>query len=101
MKTADLEKWISAEVRPYRLKFSLSGEQVRIPDVLTALLGSIDGHPVRFDFHGPKSVDTGAYLILIFDIRTKNEIGNASSPSGFMEALARIDWPNAIGALTH
>lgn len=101
MPTADLERWIAAELRPRRLKFSFSGEQVRIPDVLTAVFGSLDGHPVRFDLHGPKNVDGGSYLILVFDLCTRTEIGKASSPSGFVEALARIDWPNAIGALNH
>lgn len=101
MTTSDMERWIAAELKPRRLDFSLSREQVHIPDVLTALLGSIDGNPVRFDFHGPKNVDGGSYLILVFDLRTRNEIGTASSPSGFMEALARMDWPNVIGALTH
>lgn len=101
MTTAELEAAISAEFKLRGATFTAGLEQVRVPDVLVTLLGSIDGHPLRFDFYGPKGVEGNSYLVLIFDLRTKNEIGNASSSVAFRKALERIDWPNVLGALTH
>lgn len=101
MVTSGLEAAISGELAPYGATFTPAAAQVRVPAVLSSLFGSIDGHPLRFDFHGPERVAGDAYVVLIFDLRTKNEIGNASSSVDFAQALGHVDWPNALGALTH
>lgn len=55
---------------------------------------------MRSDFYGPKAVEGGCYLVRMFDLRTKNENGTASSQEGFADALDQVDWPNMLGALT-
>lgn len=71
------------------------------PNVVTYLAGSIEGHPVRFDFYDPALVEEKVHVVWAFDPRTENQIGDSSSPNGFVEALEGLDWTNLIGALTH
>ncbi|ROQ16237.1 hypothetical protein EDF23_102440 [Curtobacterium sp. PhB128] len=101
MVPSGLEAGISVELAPYGATFTPTAAQVRIPAVLASLFGLIDGHPLRFDFHGPERGTGDAYVVLMFDLRTKSEIGSASSSVGFRQALEHVDWPNALGALTH
>lgn len=63
--------------------------------------GTIEGHPVRFDFYAPAVVAEGTHVVWVFDPRTKNQIGDSSSPDGFTAALEQLDWSNLLGALTH
>lgn len=63
--------------------------------------GSIEGHPIRFDFYAPAVVEEGTHVVWAFDPRTKNQIGGSSSPDDFSDALEQLDWPNLLGALTH
>ncbi|MFJ4253738.1 hypothetical protein [Microbacterium sp. NPDC090003] len=83
------------------MEFQLAASGPQIPGVMTVISGSIDGHPIRFDFHGPDNVEEKLHLVWAFDPRTTNQIGDASDPHGFTEALEQMDWANLLGALTH
>lgn len=101
MNRSELSDAINSVLSTRGTTFDLAAETIRIPGVQTSINGSIEGHPVRFDFHGPAGVAERTHVVWVFDPRTKNQIGEASAPSGFPAALERIDWANLIGALTH
>ena len=101
MDSPALTDAINSALRPQGVEFVFGAETLRIPGVTTSISGSIASHPVRFDFQGPDNVAEGLYVVWVFDPRTKNQIGDASAPNDFSAALARMDWSNLIGALTH
>lgn len=101
MNSTELTAAINSALTGRQFEFVFVAEGPRIPGVMVTISGAIDGHPVRFDFHGPANVVEQLHVVWVFDPRTKNQIGNASAQAGFPEALERIDWPNLLGALTH
>lgn len=101
MDSSELADAINAALMSRGVKFLFGVETLRIPGVTTSITGTIEGHPVRFDFQGPDNVAEGVHVVWVFDPRTKNQIGDASASSGFPAALDQMDWPNLLGALTH
>jgi hypothetical protein len=101
MSPTELETAIVRHLTAYDVSYTTGSHGPEIPGVLVTIHGAVDGHPMRTDFHGPGGVDDGSYLVLMFDLRTKNEIGKGASPESFDDALANVDWPNVLGALTH
>ena len=101
MNSSELTDAINKALLTRGAQFVFGAETLRIPGVTTSINGSIDGHPVRFDFQGPDNVVERVHVVWVFDPRTKNQIGDSSAPSGFPAALERMDWPNLLGALTH
>lgn len=101
MRSSELTDAVNASLSHQGVAFVFGAETIHIPDVVTSINGSIEGHPVRFDFHGPSNVEEREYLVWVFDPRTTNQIGEGSAPSGFPTALSSLDWTNLLGALTH
>ncbi|WP_202565399.1 hypothetical protein [Agreia sp. COWG] len=101
MNSTELTDSINRALSSRGAQFVFGAETIRIPGAMISINGSIDGHPVRFNFSGPDNVAEGVYVVWVFDPRTKNQIGDASAPSGFPAALERMDWSNLLGALTH
>ncbi len=101
MNSSELTDAINTALLTRGAQFVFGAETLRIPGVTTSINGSIDGHPVRFDFQGPDNVAERVHVVWAFDPRTKNQIGDSSAPSGFPAALERMDWSNLLGALTH
>ena len=101
MSSTELEASLARQFANRGIAFTAGARGPEIPDVLATIHGAIDGNPLRADFYGPKGVDDGSYLVLMFDLRTKNEVGKSSSSISFDHALDDLDWRNVIGALTH
>jgi len=101
MSISELEEALARHLTAYGVEYTQGSHGPEIPDVLSTFHGAINGHPMRSDFFGPKAFEGGFYLVRMFDLRTKNEIGTACSQESFAHALDQLDWPNMLGALTH
>lgn len=101
MSALEMEAGVARQFAARSVTSAAGARGPEIRDVLMTIYGAVDGNPLRADFHGPKGVSDGSYIVLIFDLRTKNEVGNSSSSISFDRALDRMDWRNVIGALTH
>lgn len=79
--------------------FTLGALGACIPGVMTTFHASIDEHVVRFDFCGPAMVVERTYLLTVFDVRTKQELGTSASATSAAEALGLFPWRTALQAL--